>query len=148
MSPHSLPSQGLPRSCKPASSSCTGDAPFAGRVIGARRPETPLESELPICVGESCPADSLPMGTDEAFAHEIKGGSDSREQIVKRKLAGGLLPRTKVRKTVWSRGEDNSCDVCELTIASQQVEVEAHLDSSTALRFHTRCFDAWQRACA
>jgi len=57
------------------------------------------------------------MGTDEAFAREIKGGSDSREQIVKRKLAGGLLPRTKVRKTVWSRGEDNSCDVCELTIA-------------------------------
>jgi len=88
------------------------------------------------------------MGTDEAFAREIKGGSDSREQIVKRKLAGGLLPRTKVRKTVWSRGEDNSCDVCELTIASQQVEVEAHLDRSTALRFHTRCFDAWQRACA
>ena len=88
------------------------------------------------------------MGTDEAFAREIKGGSDSREQIVTRKLAGGLLPRTKVRKTVWARGEGNSCGVCELTITRQDVGIEAHFDGSPTLRFHARCFDAWQRASA
>jgi len=89
------------------------------------------------------------METEPASSREIKGGSTdgSRQQIVKRKLAGGLLPRTKVRKTVWGRGDDNSCGVCELTIAQQDVGIEAHFDGSPTLRFHARCFDAWQRAC-
>jgi hypothetical protein len=91
------------------------------------------------------------MGNDQPFTRGINGGSsnESREQIVKRKLAGGLLPRTKARKTVWGRGEGNSCEVCELTIARQDVGIEARLDDSpVTLKFHARCFDAWQRACA
>jgi hypothetical protein len=92
----------------------------------------------------------MPVGTDEEFAGEIKGGStyESREHAMQQKLSSGLLPRTKASKTVWGRGEGNSCDVCELTIAPQQVQIAAHFDRSPALRFHSRCFDTWQRACS
>ena len=87
------------------------------------------------------------QGRTEAMI--LNGGStyDSREYAVQEKLSSGLLPRTKAGKTVWGRGEGNSCEVCELTIAPQQVQVAAHFDGSSALRFHSRCFDTWQRAC-
>ena len=80
----------------------------------------------------------------------INDGSteESWERMAKRKLPSGLLPRTKVRKTVWAPSEGNRCVVCGLTIARQDIEVEAHIDGSSTLRFHSRCFDAWQRACA
>jgi hypothetical protein len=86
----------------------------------------------------------------QAFARQIKGGStgDSREEVIIRKLANGLLPWTKARKTVWGRGEGNSCEVCEVTIAPTQVQVAAHVDGSPAIRLHSRCFDTWQRACS
>jgi len=73
---------------------------------------------------------------------------ESWKQMAKRKLSNGLLAPTKVRKTVWAPSEGNGCMVCGLTIARQDIEVEAHIDGSSTLRFHTRCFDAWHRASA
>jgi hypothetical protein len=85
-----------------------------------------------------------------AFAFRISGGmaDDSREQIVRRKMERGLLPLTKAQKTWYSKGQGKTwCVACGLLIDATHIEVEADFDGerTPALKFHSRCFDAWRR---
>jgi hypothetical protein len=86
----------------------------------------------------------------ERRALHISGGSTdgSHEQVILQRLANGLLPWTKARKTVWGRGEGNRCAVCEQAISPREAEVMAHFEGAPAFTFHARCFDAWRRASA
>jgi hypothetical protein len=84
------------------------------------------------------------------YVRRIRGGGTDpvSEQALKDSLARGLLPRVRARKTWYGKGEGNMCVACGLVIGTQDIEVEADFDDVPTLRFHSFCFDAWQRACA
>jgi hypothetical protein len=54
--------------------------------------------------------------------------------------------RTRGRPCGASGEGNNNCGVCELPIRTDHLDVEVHFDGFPALRLHSGCYHAWQRA--
>lgn len=63
------------------------------------------------------------------------------------KVQAGALRHDSPERTWGGRGNGRLCDACGRPIGSTDLELEADFDlGRTTLRFHAKCFTAWQRA--
>jgi len=64
-------------------------------------------------------------------------------------LEAQQLPKALDPPCAGAHGIGLSCDLCGLPIRSEDVEIEAAVTpDGAAVRFHSQCYDQWQRACA
>jgi hypothetical protein len=63
------------------------------------------------------------------------------------KIQSGTLRSDSPERTWGGMGNGRPCDACGRAIGATDLELEADFDDArTTLRFHSRCFSAWQHA--
>jgi hypothetical protein len=68
---------------------------------------------------------------------------DGRVDRVHEKMSSGALPLERPVKTWGGKGAAGICDGCDQPLALGEVELEAEFETGRTLRFHVRCFIAW-----
>ena len=68
---------------------------------------------------------------------------DELQHRIRQKILAGDLPKVYCRMTWYGPGKGAICVACELSIASDDVEVECDLPNGGTIRLHRRCYDIW-----
>jgi len=80
---------------------------------------------------------------------QILGASDASPHpydVIRAKIAAGLLPRELPARMWVGPGLGKTCDGCGLPITSDQRECEFEPPGSATIRLHRDCLQAWQIA--
>jgi hypothetical protein len=65
------------------------------------------------------------------------------QEVLRRKIATGVLP-AEVPSKVWvGRGTDDTCIVCDQQISPDDIECEVDIPDARAVRLHLRCHTLW-----
>jgi hypothetical protein len=64
-------------------------------------------------------------------------------ELVRRKIAAGVLPTTAPTKAWVGHGTNATCDICDRPISPEDIECEVDLADVRMLRLHLRCHTTW-----
>jgi hypothetical protein len=81
-----------------------------------------------------------------AFSHArpILMNEESLRNLIREKLASGLLPGHDCTKILGGPSNGETCDACGATLAKSQLVMECIGEHyPKALQFHVRCFYIW-----
>ena len=70
--------------------------------------------------------------------------AESRQELIRRRLFGRLLPRVHAVDVWDGAGDGRPCDGCGLPVTNRQRAVEAIASRWLSMYCHTRCFDIWE----
>ena len=68
-------------------------------------------------------------------------------ELVRRKVALGILACLKPHSVTHGNGTDRACDGCGRSIRDTQIQAIIHYDRVITIRVHAACLQAWQIAC-
>jgi hypothetical protein len=71
----------------------------------------------------------------------------SLRKLIQSKLAEGRLPYKILPRITGGPGKGETCDACGERITKDQMGMEEIVIGQNALRFHIRCFNAWDELC-
>ncbi len=66
-------------------------------------------------------------------------------EIIRRKVAAGLLPKEMPIKFWAGYGTSRTCDACELSTGSTEIEYEVDMEDGRTLVFHQVCLGLWHQ---
>lgn len=64
-------------------------------------------------------------------------------ELIRRKIATGVLPAVVPAKAWVSQGSDATCDICDRQISPEDIDCEVDLPDGRTLRLHLRCHTTW-----
>lgn len=71
--------------------------------------------------------------------------SGDATELIRRKVAAGLLP-TEVPIKFWAGyGTGKMCDACEVSTSARDIECEVDMPDGRIVRFHQRCLTFWHQ---
>jgi hypothetical protein len=79
-----------------------------------------------------------------AGAAQMRLASSLRQELIRRRLVGRLLPRVYAVDVWDGPGDGRSCDGCALPVTNRQHAVEAIASRWLSMYCHARCFDIWE----
>jgi hypothetical protein len=70
--------------------------------------------------------------------------------VILAKIKSGALPGSHdgSGKSYAGKGTDKACDGCDERVTQEDIEYEIDIADGRTLRFHHKCFTAWQESAA
>ena len=65
-------------------------------------------------------------------------------QLVRGKIADGLLPRDRIGSVSATNGTNTACDACSAPVSPEEVLYKIAREGSGGFVFHASCFAIWR----
>jgi hypothetical protein len=109
---------------------------------------TRLTAELPrrllVKINEDPTRDARTSDVSDVAKDELRQQRcDDLSDIIRRKVAAGLLPKEAPVKVWAGYGSGKKCDACGLPTSEADIEYEIDLADHLTFLFHQACFELW-----